>query len=851
MKKNLYITLSLIAIFLVQQLQAQPFYMVNPGSFHTPARYALPDTQTTLGHRIIVNSDGRSGTGYENLYGSGASDPSHTCTDVNYRQVNSPYGDSSYFIFKFSPPVYHVKAVLSGFGVQYFNWASPPYYLHDSLRMQVNGLVYPLTSANLTMNTSFCYTSRNNLSLPHYGGTANDSAYIDANGTLVTDTTLVSWAPAIDINSTTPIDSVKVILPKGNNPILVYSVFEHSFYFADTGTFINRPFIDTALCRGDSLYLHYTVYAPHYSANVFTAQISNASGSFSSPTNIGTLTSNVSGVIACKLPATVVAGTGYRVRIVSSAPVRTGEDNGVDIHIKEGPAGVTAAGNAPICVGGNLTLTATPGATGTFNYSWTGPATYTSTSQNPTITGVGTGNSGSYVVTATGAVGCQSKDTVTVAVVTIPATPTAGSNSPVCTDNSIDLTASSTTPGVGYEWTGPGGYTSLLQNPSINPAALSDAGVYTVKATASGCNSAAVSTTVVVNQTPATPAAGNNGPLCEGGKLILNANSTTPGTGYEWTGPDGFSSVAQNPVIEPVDMANEGTYTVKAVMNGCSSAEVTTDVDIVPGTPLGAYASPNDSICPGTYLTLVTVPPTTAPAQYQWFKNNNSVSGATGLRYSTFDYSDGDTFYVRMYSTSMCSTPVTLYSNKIGITEVNMPMPLSAKVKSTPSPALPGGAVSFDLDLLNEGQNPTFQWQKNGRDVGNATFRVWSTSGLAPYDKVNCIVGSSDPCAEPKIKSSDTVEVNFATGAANREGNDGVMLYPNPNDGSFRLKIQNAKLKSLEVVNVAGQVVYQNNLAVLQSELIIDLPANVAPGLYQLRLHTNKGNSIMKFTVVK
>lgn len=719
--------------------------------------------------------------------------------------------------------------------------------LGDSIYVKVNGSKYALTASNFTVDTCGVLQSSTFAS--------NDTFGI-VNGML---TALAAQSynrlPRIDINSSTGISTFDICMPLYTGTYNATGVTT-CFLFADTALEIKQPYTDTSLCQGDSLYVHYFAYAPFRSGNVLNVELSNAGGGFGGTPNVigsASVTAAGDGVVGCKIPATTTPSSTYRIRIVSTNAVRTSEDNGVNIRVKSSPVSVVAGGNALTCAGNALVLTATPGNTGTFSYGWTGPGSYTSNVQNPSISPATTTNSGDYIVTVTDPnTQCKAKDTFTATVVNLPATPTIGSNSPVCTGNSLNLTASSTTPGVGYEWTGPGSYSSLLQNPSISPAALSDAGVYTVKATASGCNSATVSTTVAVNLTPATPTIGNNGPLCEGGKLILNANSTTPGTGYEWTGPDGFSSVAQNPVIEPVDMANEGTYTVKAVMNGCNSPEVTTDVDIVPGTPLGAYASPNDSICPGTYLTLVTVPPTTAPAQYQWFKNNNLLAGAVGQRYSTTLYADGDTFYVRMYSTSMCSTPVTLYSNKIGITEVNMPMPLSAKVKSNPSPALPGGAVSFDLDLLNEGQSPTFQWQLNGQDVANATFRIWSTSNLSPYDKVNCIVGSSDPCAEPKIKSSDTVEVNFATGVAGIKGNEEVLLYPNPNDGSFRVKSQHSKLKNIEVVNVTGQVVHKYQPVLPQSELMVELPAQIPPGVYYLHVNNNNGNnSVLKFTLTR
>jgi len=61
--------------------------------------------------------------------------------------------------------------------------------------------------------------------------------------------------------------------------------------------------------------------------NVFTAQLSNDIGSFSSPVSIGTLAlsgNGPSGTINITIPAGTVSGTGYRIRVVSSDPVVTG-----------------------------------------------------------------------------------------------------------------------------------------------------------------------------------------------------------------------------------------------------------------------------------------------------------------------------------------------------------------------------------------------------------------------------------------------------------------------------------------------------------------------------------------------
>lgn len=76
--------------------------------------------------------------------------------------------------------------------------------------------------------------------------------------------------------------------------------------------------------------------------NIYTAQLSNASGSFAAPSSIGTLnsTSN-SGTINITIPAGTATGAGYRIRVVSSAPATTGTNNGSNISITLNPCTIT------------------------------------------------------------------------------------------------------------------------------------------------------------------------------------------------------------------------------------------------------------------------------------------------------------------------------------------------------------------------------------------------------------------------------------------------------------------------------------------------------------------------------
>ncbi len=70
-----------------------------------------------------------------------------------------------------------------------------------------------------------------------------------------------------------------------------------------------------------------------YKNNTFTAQLSDASGNFANPVNIGNLAGATAGTIAATIPQNTANGTGYRIRVVANQAVSTGTDNGTDLTI--------------------------------------------------------------------------------------------------------------------------------------------------------------------------------------------------------------------------------------------------------------------------------------------------------------------------------------------------------------------------------------------------------------------------------------------------------------------------------------------------------------------------------------
>jgi HYR domain len=73
-------------------------------------------------------------------------------------------------------------------------------------------------------------------------------------------------------------------------------------------------------CRNTAFNIPFTAFGTYNTGNIFTAQISNSAGVFTSPTNIGSLSSTTSGNILATIPNSISLGTGYKIRIISSNP---------------------------------------------------------------------------------------------------------------------------------------------------------------------------------------------------------------------------------------------------------------------------------------------------------------------------------------------------------------------------------------------------------------------------------------------------------------------------------------------------------------------------------------------------
>lgn len=149
----------------------------------------------------------------------------------------------------------------------------------------------------------------------------------------------------------------------------------------------------------------------------------------------------------------------------------------------------------------------------------------------------------------------------------VPVTPIITVDSNICAGNSIQFNVQ-TILNATYQWTGPNGFSSTLQNPIITNSSVQNSGNYIVKVTVNGCDSSS-STTINVKPEPEYSIEA----LCIAGvytvTVVPNLNSfVSENATYSWSGPNGYSSS-----INPINITGQpiGNYSVNVTnSDGCS-----------------------------------------------------------------------------------------------------------------------------------------------------------------------------------------------------------------------------------------------------------------------------------------
>jgi hypothetical protein len=595
-----------------------------------------------------------------------------------------------------------------------------------------------------------------------------------------------------------------------------------------TGSPIDVAWLSGPVCQGGTLAVPFTVNDPVTTGNIFTAQISDASGSFAAPTNIGTLASTAtSGTINATIPTGLPAGSGYKVRVNSSAPVQIGSPSPNSIIVNPLPTTptITAIGGSAICAGDSVQLSI-PAQTGV-TYQWKRGGVNVGTNSNTYYAS----QAGAYTVSVTNGCGTiASSNTINVTINNPPTVPaiTAGGPTSFCSGGSVNLSVPSQT-GVTYQWK-QGGTNVGISSTSYTATV---AGVYTCVITNS-CGSVTSSnsiTVTILGTAPTVPAITASGvtTFCAGGSVVLDIPSQT-GVTYQWKRGSTNVGTSTNTYTAIVS----GVYTV-VVTNTCGTVTSSNSITVTVNQP--DVINQSVTICNGASYVFDSQTLTTSGTYVANYTNMNGCDSTINLNLTVLNpivtnlnvtICDGQSY---LFDGETLTASGTYSANSTSYLGCDSTTNLTLTVSPLPIPTITETGNVLSTQLFS-----TYQWYYNGTIISGATSQSYTYTTTGYY---NVYVTNASGCSA----ASDSISV-ISTGINSLSLSD-IMIAPNPTNGIIR--ILNTANESYEVIifNSLAQVVYSSS----NNGNSIDL-SELAEGVYTLII-SDSNNNQKQFKLVR
>jgi len=578
---------------------------------------------------------------------------------------------------------------------------------------------------------------------------------------------------------------------------------------ATTNTITTGGVIPGPYCPGETIFIPYQVTGTFNAGNVFTAQLSNAAGSFAAPIVIGTNPGTVDGSVTATIPPGTPSGVGYKVRIVSNSPNITGSAS-VTIEVSSAPtAAVSNASSTSVCANGIATLTYS-GSNGTVQWSSSntvggpfdpiggatsttyvsGPLTQTTYYRATVTTNCGTATSTTWTVSLT--------NFVTIPLISAPNTLN------LCNGS---VTVSTIGTFTGLTWSNGQSGTSAI--------VVSTPGTITVTGNdISGCPAESDPLTFI-QTTPPTLDVTPPSPLTICGanaQLTASAGFTT----YTWSGPT--ATLTGNPIT----VTGPGSIQLTALdADGC---EVTFGpIQAVTGTGVPVPVSPSiAAICDGEPATITAG---TGFTNYLW------SNGATGQSITVTQ-----TGYYNVES-AIDVNGCPGQSALVEVIESQFPVPNFTYVQT------PGGyTIQFD----NTSQNGlNFDWRFDSLGVSPIQNPTFTFPDSGPY-YIKLYV--SNPCDTDSVtKLIIVAQVGFE----DLQQELGIAVYPNPSSNNFNVNIQkmNQEAVIIRLYDMAGRFILTKSLNLLSDTNFIIDGDLLEKGIYFLQL--NRGNKSSSVKLIK
>ncbi len=501
----------------------------------------------------------------------------------------------------------------------------------------------------------------------------------------------------------------------------------------------------STFCAGQlGIGIPFTISGTYTSGNVFTAQLSSSTGSFATPTNIGTLTSVSAGTITSNIALPSVAGTLYRIRVIASTPSTIGSANTTNLTINIPPTTANAGSDQVLC-GTSATLAANTPSIGIGKWTrLSGTGSFAdSTLSNTTITGLGSGPN-QFLWTISNGSCTSSTDTVVITSALSATTANAGVDQTACATTAV-LNGNTPTTGSGI-WTKVNGNGTLINptNPTTTVTGLS-AGTNTFIWTITNSPCTPSSDTVVIIQAGSITIAnaGSDQQLCSVTSTTLAANTPTVGTGV-WSKVSGSCSFGNtwSPTTTVSGLGWGQNILLWTISNPPCTPSADTVVIAVLSSPSAAYAGIDQVVCSNT-VTLNGNSPSSGTGTWSLLSGAGIITNSSLASTTVTGLGTGSNQFIWKISSGSCGissdTVLISYSGTITTSNAGPPQTICATTTTlagnTPTTGTGLWSLVSGTGIITSPSNPNTA--VTGLGNGDIIFR-WTISN-AP-----CTSSSSD-----------------------------------------------------------------------------------------------------------
>ncbi len=302
---------------------------------------------------------------------------------------------------------------------------------------------------------------------------------------------------------------------------------------------------------------------------------------------------------------------------------------------------------------------------------------------------------------------CNGQDVIDSAYLKIEDAPTLDILTPdtsICSGGSLPISVQGSD-SLSYSWTpGTGLSSASVKEPVASPTSNT---TYTVTGTWSsmGCPPVSDQVTISINALP-TLTAGPDTIVCTGGSVQFYTTVSPASANYiyQWQGPNSYSSVISNPIVQNITAADTGVYTVQVKIPGCPAVSDNVVLHMVP--PINVDAGADISICLGTGVELnATTQPSSPSYVYHWSGPNGFSADSAHVSIQNITIADTG-IYIVSVSGNGCA-PAT--------DEMHIGMMSPVVLEAGPDTSVcTGESFSFSPVVTPAAQNYIYQWTGPG-----------------------------------------------------------------------------------------------------------------------------------------